>query len=163
MGNRQVIRAALALSLSSLLLLAGVAEATEVTRASYTEAVEPICKVSTQANEKILKGVKAEVKANKLKPAAAQFAKAAKALKQTLTQLEAVPQPSADAARLGKWLGYVKGEAELFEATAKKLKAGDKTGAQRMAVELTHEANLANDEVLSFDFHYCRVEPSKFS
>lgn len=108
---------------------AGVAaQLAEVTRESYTAKVEPICKANTQANEKIFKGVKQEVKAGKLKPAATQFAKAASALKKTIAQLKAVPQPPADGARLDKWLGYVEEEAELFSSTSKKLKAGDKIG-----------------------------------
>jgi hypothetical protein len=137
-STRLVLAGALALLVSVPLALA-----TEVTRETYVAAVEPICKANTQASEKILKGVKAEVKAGKLAPAAAQFTKAAKALKQTLTELKAVPQPKADKSKLTKWLTYIKGEAELFERTATKLKAGDKAGAQRMAILLTHQANLA--------------------
>ena len=149
----------------ALTLLAGasLAQATEVTRASYTEAVEPICKVNTEANEKILKGVKAEVKANKLKPASRQFAKAAAALSKSYAQLAAVPQPPADTAKLAKWLSYVKAETTLFQATAAKLKAGNKTAAEANVVRLTHTANLANDQVLGFEFEYCRFEPSRFT
>lgn len=140
-----------------------LAEATETTRPEYRETVEPICKTNTQANERILKGVKAEVKANKLKPAATQFAKAAAALKGTWRQLKAVPQPVADQARLGKWLGYVKTEADLFQRTAQKLKEGNKIGASAMVIRLTHNANQANNQVIPFEFRYCKFEPSKFT
>jgi hypothetical protein len=84
-------------------------------------------------------------------------------LKKAAAQLKAVPQPSADQATLGKWLNYVKAEADLFESVAQKLKAGDKNGAQAMVIRLTHNANLANNQVLAFDFTYCRLEPSKFT
>jgi hypothetical protein len=141
----------------------GSAASTEVTRASYTEAVEPICKSNTQANEKILKGVKAEVKADKLKPTAVQFTKAAAALKKTYAQLAAVPQPPADTAKLAKWLSYVKAETSLFRGTAAKLKAGKKAAAEANVVRLTHTADLANDQVLGFEFEYCRFEPSRFT
>ena len=161
--SSRLIRLSLIGGVVVLLVAAAGAEATEVTRASYTEAVEPICKVNTEANEKILKGVKAEVKANKLKPAGVQFAKAAAALAKSYTQLAAVPQPPADTAKLTKWLSYVKAEASLFSATAAKLKAGDKTGAEANVVRLTHTANLANDQVLGFEFEYCRFEPSRFT
>lgn len=145
------------------LATASLAMATETTRAEYAATVEPICKANTQANERILKGVKTEVKQGKLKLAAQRFAKASTALKKTLTQLKAVPQPAADQARLTTWLGYVKTEAELFQSTSKKLASGDKMGAQAMVIRLTHNANLANNQVLAFDFTYCRFEPSKFS
>jgi hypothetical protein len=146
-------------------LLAAVipAAASEVTRASYSESVEPICKVNTQANEKILKGVKAEVKANKLAPAAVQFTKAAAALKKAYAQLAAVPKPPADTAKLTKWLSYVKAEARLFEATAAKLRAANKLAAESMVVRLEHTANLANNQVAAFEFEYCRFEPSRFT
>jgi hypothetical protein len=147
----------------AVLATASLALATETTRAEYVAQVEPICKTNTQADEKILDGVEAEVKSGKLKPAAKQFSKASAALKKALAQLKAVPKPAADNAKLTKWLGYVKTEGELFASTAKKLKSGDKGGAGKMEIRLTHNANLANNTVLDFEFHYCRVEPSKFS
>ena len=46
--------------------LAGSALAAEVSRETYREAAEPICKTNTKANERILSGVRAKVKHNKL-------------------------------------------------------------------------------------------------
>ena len=134
-----------------------------MTRESYKEAVEPICKTNEEADKKIREGVKAKVKAGQLKVAAKQFTRAAAALKRAWTQLEAVPQPAADEARLAKWLKYIGTEVELFEKTAKKLKAGDKHGAEAMEIRLIHTANQANIQVLPFEFRYCRVEPSKYT
>lgn len=151
------------IGLALVLLAVPFAQATEVTRESYKEAVEPICKTNVQANEKILKGVKGMVKAGKLNAAASQFTKAATALNKTLVQLKAVPQPTADQAKLGKWLKYIEEEVSLFKQTAKKLKAGDKNGATAMQIRLTHTANQANVQVLSFEFNYCQVEPAKFA
>jgi hypothetical protein len=154
----------LALAVLALALAgASLASAAEVTRESYVAAVEPICQANTKANEKILKGVKSEVKAGKLAPAGASLLKAASALKKTYGQLLAVPQPAADAPKLTKWLGYVKEEASLFEQAGKALKAGQKTKAQKIVIQLTHNANLANSQVFAFDFHYCKFEPSKFT
>jgi hypothetical protein len=59
--------------------------AAEFTRTEYREAAEPICKVDTEANERILAGVRAEVRQGKLGPAAAKFARAASALGRALT------------------------------------------------------------------------------
>jgi hypothetical protein len=151
---------ALVLVLSAL---AAPAAQAEVTRESYKEAVEPICKSNTEANERILKGVRGKVKAGKLKAAGTQFSRASTALNKAQGELKAVPQPPADQAKLTKWLGYVKTEATLFQKTATKLKAGDKNGAQSMVIKLTHNANQANNLVLGFEFHYCRFEPSKFT
>ena len=147
----------------ALLALAFSATAAEVTRESYREAVEPICKANTEANERILKGVRKEVKQGKLKPAAGRFEKTAKALRGTIVELKAVPQPPADRARLSKWLRLVTTEASYLDKVARQLRAGDKVGAQETVIRLTHNANQANNQVLAFEFKYCRFEPSKFT
>src|SRR5690242_17436688 len=103
------------------LIVCGAAFAAEVSRDEFKDAAEPICKSNTQANERILAGVRQEVKQGKLKPAAAKFTKASVALKKTLRELEALPRPAADEARLSKWFSYVKIEAELFATAGKKL------------------------------------------
>jgi hypothetical protein len=144
-------------------VLAATAFAAEVSRDEYKEAAEPICKTSAQANERILSGVRKEVKQGKLKSAAGKFSKASKEQSQALKQLQALPQPAADEARLAKWLGYLKTEAELFAQAGRKLKAGDKPGAEHVFAKLTPTANKANNQVLPFEFHYCRLEPQKFS
>lgn len=154
----------LILSLAAVVALLGAVPsvAAEATREDYVKAVEPICKANTEANEKILKGVRAKVKAGKLDAAAKQFAGAARALKRTRAQLLQVPQPPADAARLTKWLGYVKTEVQLFEAISRKLAKDESTAAQRMVVRLISNARQANNQVLEFEFRYCRFQPSKF-
>jgi hypothetical protein len=145
------------------LACASLASAAEVTRETYKEAVEPICETNTKANEKILGGVRQEVKAGKLKTAGAKFSQAAAALEKALKQIEGVAKPSADEAKLGKWFGYIKDEAGLFKSGASALKAGDKHAAQSIVAKLTHDATLANNEVIAFGFRYCRLEPSRFT
>jgi len=142
---------------------ASLALAAETTRAEYVAAVEPICKQNTKANERILKGVRAKVRKGRLKQAAGQLARASSALKKTLAELQAIPRPPGEAATLTKWLGYVETEARLFSSTAKKLRDGERAGAEKVAIRLTRNANLANDTVLDFEFHYCRFEPARFT
>jgi len=142
---------------------ASLAYAEEVTRDSYKAQVEPICKTDTEANEKVLQGVRTEVKQGKLKPAGARFMKAAQALNKAYLQLKAVPQPPADEAKLAKWLSYIKTEVSLFEQAGKALKAGNEHKAQTYVAKLTHNANLANSQVISFGFRYCKLQPSKFT
>jgi len=136
--------------------------AAEPTQESYVQAVEPICKANTEANEKILKGVRQAVKAGHYDAAAKQFAAAAKALKRTRAQLLQVPKPAADATRLTKWLGYVKTEATLFESISRKLAKDEVTSAQKMVVRLISNARQANNQVLDYEFRYCKFQPSKF-
>jgi hypothetical protein len=145
------------------LMLVATAFAAEVSREEYKEAAEPICKASAKANEQILAGVRTEVKKGQLKTAAAKFAKASQEQARTLKELEALPRPSADEARLTKWFSYLKIEAELFATAGRKLKAGDKTGAQRVFTKLSVNINKANNQVLPFSFNYCRLNAAKLS
>lgn len=162
MGKKSFSRLSVA-ALALALLAAPTAQADEVTRESYKEAVEPICKANTKANERILKGVRGKVRQGKLKVAAGQFSRAATALRKTHAELKAIEQPPADKVTLAKWLGYVATEATLFQKTGKKLREDDKNGATRMVIQLERNANLANNKVLGFEFRYCRFEPSKFT
>jgi hypothetical protein len=153
----------LALTTAAFLALSSLAFAAEISRSEYKASVEPICQQNAKANERILKGVRQMVKQGKLRPAAAKFQKAGVALKGTHKQLAAMPQPSADEAKLAKWLSYIKEEANLFIRAGKKLKAGQKGAAQSLVNKLTSNANKANALVLAFNFRYCKFEPSKFT
>ncbi len=146
----------------AMLLSAGAASAAGTGSAEYKEQVEPICKKDTEANEKILKGVRANVKAGKLKKASRQLSSAAKALKHAYAQLSRVPKPAEDAVRLTTWLKGVKTEAGLFEATSRKLAKGQKNAAQKMIVRLQSNATKTNNQVLDYEFRYCRLQPNKF-
>lgn len=156
------IKAIALIALAAFLVAVPLAFAAEQTKESYVAEVEPICEANTKANEKILGNVKPEVRTGKLAPAAASLMQAAKALKATYRELNAVPKPTAEAAKLTKWLGHVKAEAGLFEKAGLLLKAGKKPQAEKVVNELTRNANTANLEVLSYGFRYCRFEPSKF-
>jgi hypothetical protein len=161
--GKRILGAVGAFTLTWAMLAVPFAQATEMTRESYKAAVEPICKTNAEANERILKGVRKEVKEGKLKLAGTKFSKAATALHRTLLQLRAVEKPPADTTKLEKWLKDVALEVTLFQKTAKDLKDGNKAGAQAMVIKLTHNATQANNLVLGFEFHYCRFEPSKFT
>ena len=157
---------AAAFTLSLLLLLGclvGRAEAAEVTRDSYREAVEPICKENTQANERILHGVRTMVRHEKLEGASRRFLRAARALRGTLSQLRPVPRPPRDVSRLSRWLGFVSTEAELLANTGHYLAAGRRATAEGMVVRLESTARRANNVVFAFEFKYCRFEPSRFT
>ena len=147
------------------LLAAGAVAATspDQTRETYAAQVEPICKTNTKANEQILAGVRKKIQKGQLGVAAGQFTKASGAFGKAVKQLKAVPQPSADVAKLGKWLGYLETETKMLGEIGKALKNGDKSKAQTLSVKLNHNGNLANNSVLGFEFDYCLIDSSKFS
>lgn len=158
------------LAASAALLCAGLVAGTALavtspdqTREGYVAAVEPICKTNTKANDRILAGVRKQIKQGKLDLAAARFFKAADAFGRATEQIRAVPQPPADATRLAKWLSRLDDEETLLRRIGEDLKAGRKSRAQADSVRLAHNGNLANNAVLGFEFTYCLIKQSRFS
>jgi hypothetical protein len=155
--------AALAATASLLACLVPSAFAAEISRDEYKSAVEPICKANTKAIQKTLKGVEAGVKRNKLKAQSGKLAKAGRQMKQTYNKLKAQPQPTADEAKLRKWLGYIKQEADLFTKLSKLAKKEKKGPFSSTRSKMDTIANKANVEVLSFSFKDCKVDPSSLT
>jgi len=154
---------ALALIVIGAALFAQAALAAEVSREEYVKSAEPICKANTEANKRIFKGAKEEVKEGKLKAASSHFFKAKQALAKTVSQLGALPEPTQDEAKLQKWIGYLGAERDLLGKIATALRHEDKAAAQQLSVRLNRNSNLANNTVLAFGFDYCRIDPSRFS
>jgi hypothetical protein len=147
----------------ALLVAVPVALAAEETpREKYVATVEPICKANSEANSRILKGVKEQVKQDKLVPAGKRFIRASAALGTAVGKIAAVPQPSEDAAKLTKWIGYLKSEKTFLQKIGTALKSKDKFHAQKLAVELNKNNNKANNTVINFNFKECRIDSSRF-
>jgi hypothetical protein len=133
------------------------------TRDGYREAVEPLCRSNSRANQRILKPVRAEFKADRLASAGHRFARASRALAATYRQLKAVPRPPADEARLSRWLARIQKEVRLFALAGGDLRRALKAKAAAVVVKLNHNARTANNLVVPLRFRYCRFEPSKFT
>ncbi|MEX2108732.1 MAG: hypothetical protein WD827_07580 [Solirubrobacterales bacterium] len=149
--------------LVALLVLALPAGAAEVTRDSYREAVEPICKANVEANRNILKGVRSKVNQGKVKPAGHQFTRAATALKKALRQIKAQPKPPADESRLAEWQKRISEQESLLRRIGEALIADKKHKAQVLSVKLVSGVNLTNAIVLPFEFKHCHFETSMFT
>lgn len=158
-------RCALGLWLTTAVILAASipVAAAEPTREEYVARVEPICKRNVEANRRIFKGAKAEVKAGKLKLASRRFTRAAAAFRRTIGQIEAVPVPPGDEAKLARWLRYMRAESDFVEDIGKALAAGKKRRAEAISVRLNRNSTRTNNAALGFGFDYCRIEPTRFS
>jgi hypothetical protein len=133
-----------------------------VTIDEYKASVEPICKQNTKTSSTILKGVKNQVKQEKLVPAGKRFIRASTALGRAVAQIAAQPRPSEQEVKLEKWIGYLKQEKILLGKIGQALKAKNKFKAQQYAVKLNRNNNRANNTVISFGFDHCRIDSSKF-
>jgi ABC-type uncharacterized transport system fused permease/ATPase subunit len=136
--------------------------AEEPTQAEYVKRLEPICKQNSQANARILRGVKGQVKKGKLVPAGRRFVRASNALGRSVNQMARVPRPAADVRRLKQWFGYLQRERLYLLRIGKALKSKNKFQAQKQAVQLNRNNNRANNVVISFGFKECRIDSSKF-
>jgi hypothetical protein len=156
-------------ALGAAMLFAGIAHAAtpvlapEPTRDEYVTAVEPICQANTDANTRILKGARGKVKAGKLSVAGNQFMRASTAFGKTIKQIEAVTRPPADDARLVKWFGFLETVKANLGKIGKALKQGNRVKANHEAIRAERSANAANNVSSIFNFHYCKLTPSRFS
>lgn len=157
-------RGAMALAAIGLVaaLLGASAGAEEMTRDSYVQRVEPICKRNTEANRRIFKGAKAKVQAGSLRAASRHFKRAANAFARTVRQIEAVPRPGADDVKLRRWLRLLHAEHRYVRRIGAALAAGQKRRAESISVQLSRNSTRANHAVLGFGFKYCRIEPTRF-
>lgn len=151
-----------ALALLVVVLAVPLAGAAELDRTEYRDMVEPICKQNVLANKQIFKGAKQEVKAGELKRASKHFFRAATAFARTIGELAAVPRPTADEAKLEKWLDVLRDQKDLIKKIGQALAAEQKRRAESYSVELNRNTNKANNTVLGFSFDYCRIESSRF-
>lgn len=149
-------------ALLALALLAPLASAEELTRDEYRARAEPICKRNVEANKRIFKGAKQEVKEEKFKKASRHFFRAATAFGTTVSQLKAVPKPAADEAKLEKWFGYLEAEKEFVRRIGVALAHEELRKAEAIAVKLNRNSTRANNSVLGFEFNYCRIDQSRF-
>jgi hypothetical protein len=153
----------IAAALGAALLLAGTASAAEApTREEYVAKLEGICKPDAEATQRAMKGARNDIGAERLAVAADKFAKVASIFGSTVKAISAAPRPPADAAKLEKWLGYLKAQQSYLRQITTQLRAGHTTQAQRLTARFIHNGNLANNVVLAFGFNYCSFKFSRY-
>jgi hypothetical protein len=162
---RGTLRIAVSIVAAMLLLAASARAEGEAppSRAEYVERVEPICEANTIANKRILKDVRKKVKAGKLKAAGGQFIHASAAFGATVGKLSEVPRPPADDERLLKWFKFLGIVQEDLHKLGVALKAEEKIKATHESIRVERSSNAANNVGFVFEFHYCRIAPSRFT
>jgi hypothetical protein len=152
-----------AIALIALSVGAAVASAeTEPTRTEYVARLEQICEPGSNATERAVGGVRADVRAERLAVAAGKFARAERIFKNTVRSISVVPRPAADRATLSRWFAALGSEEIYLGQMAKVLRADDVAGFERVSARFIHEGNRANNAVVSFGFNYCSFKPTRF-
>ncbi len=150
------------LLLAMLVLVAGAVAEGEPTRPEYVKQLEAICKPRTEETEAAVKGLPADIKAERLKVAARKFSAASRIFVATLGEISPVPRPFADRPKLAKWFGYLARQQRYLDEIVKALHAEEAVRSQRLTARFVHNGNLANRTVLAFGFRYCSFEFSRY-
>jgi hypothetical protein len=160
---RRMIRAA-ALVLSALVLSvpATVSAAAEPTRPEYVAQLEKICKPGSEATERAVRGMRSDVRSERLQLAASKFAKAERIFAGTVSSISKMPRPGADTATLARWFDALGREIDYLGRTAAALRAEEIPRFQRVSGRFFQEGSKANNIVVSFGFNYCNFKSSRY-
>jgi hypothetical protein len=140
-----------------------VAEEGVLSRAEYAARVEPICKQSTEASERILEGVRSNVKKDRLPAAGQQFLRASSAFGKAIERIVTVPRSPTDEDRLLHWIDLLRVVEENLRKVGVDLKKEQRVRANHDAIRAERSGNAANNAGFGFPFRYCRLSPSMFS
>jgi hypothetical protein len=150
------------LALFALVAVAAAFAAEGPSRAEYVATLERLCKPKAQATQKVMRGARAELRAERLTAVARKFEKAAGFFDSTVTAIAAVPRPAADTATLSKWFTYLHRQEAYLKRITAQLRAGHTLAAQRLTARFIHNGTLANNTVLAFGFNWCSFKFSRY-
>lgn len=155
--------AALMLALAALAPPALAADTAEApTRAGYVAQLERICKPRSEATQRAVRGMRADVRAERLRVAAGKFARAQRIFADTVRSISAVPRPPEDRETLSRWFRALGEEQVYLGQIVSSLRTEDVARFQRVSADFIHQGNKANNVVVSFGFNYCAFKPSRF-
>jgi len=150
------------LLLAALVGIGVASAAEEPTRVEYVTRLERICKPGSDATERAVRGVRGDVRAERLAVAGRKFARAERIFAGTVRSIATVPRPAADRATLKRWFTALGHEKAYLGQMVKVLRADDVAGFERVSARFIHEGNRANNAIVSFGFNYCSFKPSRF-
>jgi hypothetical protein len=160
---RPVIRATtLVLFAVVLSVPASVLAATELTRPEYVAQLEKICRPGSEATQRAVRGMRSDIRSERLQLAASKFAKAKRIFAGTVSSISPVPRPAADRATLARWFAALNRESDYLGRTAAALRAEDIPRFQRVSGQFFQEGSKANNVVVSFGFNYCAFKSSRY-
>jgi len=139
-----------------------VSVATELTRPEYVKQLETICKPGSEATERAVRGMRSDIRAERLQLAATKFAKAKRIFAGTVSSIAKMPRPGADRATLTRWFAALGRETDYLGRTAAALRAENIPRFQHVSGRFFQEGSKANNVVVSFGFNYCNFKSSRY-
>ncbi len=154
-----------AAALAMAVLLTGVAAAEEAplpSRAEYVAKLEGICRPRSLATKRAVKGMRADLRAERLAVAAAKFAQASRLFAATVREISPLPRPLADRVTLARWFGYLAQEESNLRRIVAVLRANQPVAFQHASARFVKSGESADNVVLAFGFNYCYFKLSRF-
>jgi hypothetical protein len=131
-------------------------------QAEYVSQLESICKPNVEQTERAVRGLRSDVRRERLSVAAGKLSRAQTIFGRTVRTISAVPRPPADSAQLSKWFRYLRLQESYMGGAASALRTKRIVRYQHDSVRVVHTGNLANDVVITYGFNYCRFNFSRF-
>jgi hypothetical protein len=131
-------------------------------RKEYVSQLEKVCRPGAEATQRAMKGVREDVKDNRIPLATDKFEQAAKIFGRTIKTISRNPRPAADVERLKKWFVYLNRQEAYLQEISAQLRLDHKIKAQRLTGRFIHNGNLANNVTLAFGFDYCSFKFSRY-
>lgn len=161
---RQMIQIGL-VTAAIALLFACVADAEEApapTRSEYVAKLEGICKPRALATKRAVKGMRADLRAERLSIAASKFAQASRYFAASVREISTQPRPPEDRATLARWFHYLGEEESNLRLIVAVLRADNPVAFQHASARFVRSGERADDAVLAFGFDFCYFKLSRF-
>ena len=159
---RSRLRRSLGVGSLAVLALSATAAAESPERAEYVARLEKICKPGVEETQRAVRGLRSDIKAERLSVAAHKLSSAARIFGGTVREITPVRRPPLDETQLTKWFDYLRLQRSYLTKAATALRTEKIAQYQRNSVRFVHTGNLANDVVIAFGFDYCRFKFSRF-
>jgi hypothetical protein len=147
------------------LLFAGIAAAEMVpapSRSEYVARLEAMCKPRALATKRAVRGMRADLRAERLAVAATKFSQASRLFAATVHEISPQPRPPADRATLGRWFHYLHQEESNLRRIVAVLRADRPVAFQHASARFVKSGESADDVVLAFGFNFCYFKLSRF-
>jgi hypothetical protein len=152
----------LAALLCAFTVTSAVSVAAELTRPEYVAQLERICRPGSEATQRAVRGMRSDIRAERLLVAASKFSQARRIFTGTVGSISTVPRPAADKATLARWFAALNRETEFLARTAAALRAENIPRFQRVSGQFFQQGSKANTVVVSFGFNFCAFKSSRF-
>ena len=161
------VGARIAIALAAIALLGGAGgaaaeEAPAPSRAEYVARLEALCKPRALATERAVRGMRADLRAERLAIAAAKFSRAENLFAATVREISPLPRPMADRPTLNRWFGFLAQEQANLRRIVTVLRADQPVAFQHASARFVKSGENADNVVLAFGFDYCYFKLSRF-